>query len=744
MICFGLAISLCSGAYSKEKDVLDRYNVAWDSPSTDSSGSMPLGNGDIGLSLWVEEGGDLVFYISKTDAWSENMRLLKLGRVRVRLSPNPFAEGLPFRQELKLRQGEIAISAGEKDSQVDLRVWVDANRPVVRVEAEGRRPFDIQADLEMWRTGERTLPDTELSHSDPYRGSPSTTVEDPDVVLDKGYDRVVWCHHNARSCWLDSMKLQQLETLIRSFTDPLLNLTFGGAMMGTQMVKAGPTTLRSAGPAARQRLSIFVLTKQTPEVGNWYKALEKTISSVESAPVGKARDAHRKWWDRFWNRSWIYVSEAHDPGSEDPGFSLTRSYILQRYLVACGGRGNCWTKFNGSIFTLPWEGRGPDYRRWSGAQWNQNARLIYWPLIRSGDYDMLLPWHKVYVDCLPFAEARTKVYYGHGGAFFPETMTAWGCYANPDYGWDHEGAPLGLALNTYIRYHWQGGLEVSAMMLQHYRHTQDRNLLKKTVLPFASAVIEFYDKHYKRDENGKIRFYPAQSLETWQDAANPLPEIAGLKYVIGGLLALPADATTEEQRQNWKRILAELPDLPTREVDGKTILSPAGEIFQGASNVENPELYAVFPYRLFGVNKPGLDVACDTFARRNNRALICWRQDDIQMAYLGLTDQAAENVTARLTASVDFRFPAMWGPYSDEVPDMDHGGVGMMALQSMLLQDDGRKILLLPAWPKRWDVAFKLHAPYNTVVEGTYRDGKLQLLKVSPKSRAKDIVDMSR
>ena len=77
---------------------MDRYNVTWDTPSTDSSGSMPLGNGDTGLNLWVEGGGDLLLYISKTDAWSETGRLLKLGRARVRLTPNPFATGKPFRQ----------------------------------------------------------------------------------------------------------------------------------------------------------------------------------------------------------------------------------------------------------------------------------------------------------------------------------------------------------------------------------------------------------------------------------------------------------------------------------------------------------------------------------------------------------------------------------------------------------------------------------------------------------------------
>jgi hypothetical protein len=64
----------------------------------------------------------------------------------------------------------------------------------------------------------------------------------------------------------------------------------------------------------------------------------------------------------------------------------------------------------------------------------------------------------------------------------------------------------------------------------------------------------------------------------------------------------------------------------------------------------------------------------------------------------------------------------------------------MKALQAMLLQTDGSRIFLLPAWPKDWDVAFKLHAPQRTVLEGAYRDGRLQELKVTPASRRQDVV----
>jgi hypothetical protein len=59
----------------------------------------------------------------------------------------------------------------------------------------------------------------------------------------------------------------------------------------------------------------------------------------------------------------------------------------------------------------------------------------------------------------------------------------------------------------------------------------------------------------------------------------------------------------------------------------------------------------------------------------------------------------------------------------------------------MLLQPDGDKILLAPAWPKGWEGDFKLHAPQQITVEASIRNGKIGNLKVNPPERAKDIVD---
>ena len=226
-------------------------------------------------------------------------------------------------------------------------------------------------------------------------------------------------------------------------------------------------------------------------------------------------------------------------------------------------------------------------------------------------------------------------------------------------------------------------------------------------------------------------------------AINPLPEIAGLRWVTEGLLRLPN--LPETDRQAWSELRGLLPPLPARVEywTKKRCLIPALQ-YDVLANFENPELYAVFPYCHFGVGKPNLEMGRETYARRLYKATGCWRQDAIQAALLGLTDEAKRDVTRNFSGThPSFRFPAVWGPNFDWIPDHDHGGVAMIALQRMLLQWDGNRILLLPAWPKDWDVSFKLWAPGNTAVECVYRGGKVESLKVAPEARRQDLEDMS-
>lgn len=736
----GLSLLLCCATWAQPEsnDPLAACNVTWNTPSKDCNGSMPIGNGDIGMNVWVDPGGNLWLLPSKTDAWSENCRLLKLGRVRVSLTPNLFVEGAPFKQVLRLRQGEIAITAGDPDQAVTLTIWVDANNPVIRVQVDSAVPRDMQVALDIWRSARRELTGKELNSAYGLQGAPFRVYVHPDTVVDDQQDRVVWYHRNEESIWENNLSHQGLRGLIDKLADPLLGRTFGGVIAGAGLVKEDATTLRSSTARKRFDLSIYPYCVQTTSAEQWLDQLDQTVARCRAESLKTARERHHAWWDAFWNRSWIRVD-----GSPDLE-TLTRAYTLQRWITACAGRGACPIKFNGTIFTVNGDGFDADYRAWGGPYWWQNTRLPYWPMLACGDFDMMVPLFRMYQDMLPLAEYRTRVWFGHDGAFIGETVYFWGMYNNTNYGWERSAElPIGELTNHYIHREHTASPELMAMMLDYYAHTEDEQFLRETLLPVSDSLLTFWDQHYQTDATGRMKMYPAQALETLQDAVNPTPDIAGLRWVLKGLLSLPPSQTGLARRALWTRLAKKVPPLPMEESEGKRYILGAGKVYGGRGNSENPELYAVFPFRLYGVGKPDLEIGRQTFERRVVKGNNGWRQDDTQAALLGLTETAADYVVDRAkNKHAASRFPAFWGPNFDWIPDQDHGGNLMMALQTMLLQADEGKIRLFPAWPRQWDVDFKLRAPHRTVVEGRLRNGRLIHLNVTPQSRRQDVVIM--
>ncbi len=692
---------------------LDDYNVVWDTPSADSAGSMPLGNGEIALNAWVEPSGDLLFYIASTDAWSGSINdpiygaygLIKVGRVRVSLSPNPFANATGFRQELKLRDGVFEASARPDGKKSRLRLWVDANRPVVQVEYACAEPVRMKVAMESWRTA-------------------PTQWLGADTIVSGQKARVVWYYRGKNKDF-----------------PALVNRTIGAALKGEGFVSAGDMALQSAQPQAVHRVSVHPLTAQCATQEEWISQLDAQIAATDAFAAGQAWNAHRDWWQRFWNRSHIFIT------SGEQSREVTSGYILQRFKNACAGRGDYPIKFNGSLFNV--DNPNPkivqidgkdvpmpitaDFRVWGHQYWFQNTRPIYWPMMASGDFDLMQPLFRMYAGQIQENLKRCRQYYGHDGAYFVET--------GPFWSWMGKTSPEDPA--DYTRHYYLPVIELSAMMLDYFAYTQDRDFAKNTLLPMAEAGVTFYDQHFKRDANGKLFISPANAIETFWKVDGPTPDIAGLKWVLQGLLALPNDLTTHPSQRQWRRLLGELPEIPVGGREGTRIILPHHGPPIKASNCENPELYTVYPFRLYGLGKPQLDLARETFNARKNRMMGCWSQEAVQAAYLGDAFTARKYVTSHLTRKDSrMRFPAFWEGGFDYVPDEDNGGNGLHALQTMLVQFDGAKILLLPAWPKQWDAEFKLHAPMQTTVEGAVRNGKLVKLKVTPESRRKDVVVM--
>ncbi|MDR3093457.1 MAG: DUF5703 domain-containing protein, partial [Bacteroidales bacterium] len=429
MLVFVLAVFSAEGQTKQHQlPAAPNYNLVWDTPSKNSSESMPCGGGDIGLNVWVEK-GDVLFYIAQSGTFDENNTQLKQGRVRIQLSPNPF-EGGTFRQELNLNEGCVLISGKNGDLSADIRVWVDVFHPVVHVEVSGNRNLAASIFYENWRYQDRLMRKGEGIQSS-WRGAlPEGVFTKKDEVAYEG-NRILFYHRNEGETMFDiTAKQQSLESVKDQLFDPLKNLTFGGILEAKGFKPAGTSTgtyqqtdykawkLESEKPLKQWNLNIQLHTEQTDNIAAWKTALNK--------PLAGDKKKNQAWWKAFQDRSFIRITSRD---GTDKGFELSRNYALFRYMLACNAYGEYPTKFNGGLFTYdpsfikestPFT---PDFRAWGGGTFTaQNQRLVYFPMLRSGDFDWMKPQLDFYKRILQTAETRSKVYWGHGGACFTEQI----------------------------------------------------------------------------------------------------------------------------------------------------------------------------------------------------------------------------------------------------------------------------------------------------------------------------------
>lgn len=741
------------------------YNIVWDTPSKNSSESMPCGGGDIGMNVWVEN-GDVLIYIARSGNLDENNALMKTGRIRIKLSPNDF-EGKIFKQELHLQEGYVTVEGENNGIKAMVKIWADVYSPVAHFDITANKKINVEASYESWRYQDRIVKARENFANSWKWAAPKNNVYKKDVIDFKG-NEIVFYHHNTAETIFDATVAQQgMDGVKGQLYNPLQQLAFGGVFNGKNFVPAGTYegnyvntdykgwTIKSATASKQQQLNLCLYNAQVNDIAVWKRSLDslqQTMIANSKSVAGKTQ----QWWQQFWQRSFIHIDYAN---TNTTAWEVGRNYQLFRYMLALNAYGAWPTKFNGGlltvdpVFTDTANKLTPDYRNWGGGLHTaQNQRLVYFPMIKNGDWDLLQPQINFYLRLLKNAELRSKVYWNHGGACFTEQMENYGLPDFAEYGQKRpEGFDKGLEYNAWLEYLWDTVFEFCLMMLEENKYT-GRDITDR--IPFIESCLQFFDEHYQYlakqrgskalDGNGKLILYPGSGAETFKMANNSTSTIAALQTITKKILALPATYLSEDKRNYYQHLLQRIPELNYTLIHGHTTIAPA-KTWERINNVESPQLYPVFPWGIYGVGKPGLDTALNTWNYDTSvikfRSYVGWKQDNIFAARLGLVNDAWELTSKKLQNSPR-RFPAFWGPGFDWLPDHNWGGSGMIGLQEMLLQVDDKKIMLFPAWPKNIDVQFKLHAPYNTTVEAEIKNGKVVTINVLPAERLKDVVVM--
>ena len=248
--------------------------------------------------------------------------------------------------------------------------------------------------------------------------------------------------------------------------NPLENLVWGGALACDSFVLKGEHDgayaeckfhawqYASEKPATTHRIRVCLHKDTSADQEDWDAALQKLID-LTPAEDRTAWEQNLKWWGEFWNRSYLVINSG---GKEDDiAWRIGRNYQLFRYMLACNMNGCEPTLFNGGLFTFDpmyveerdipdelfrLEGETenhsdyieerdqqnftPDHRQWGAAFTGQNQRLVYRPMLKTGDFDMLPSGFSLYLNSLTNARARVRQYWGHDGCCFEEQLTITG------------------------------------------------------------------------------------------------------------------------------------------------------------------------------------------------------------------------------------------------------------------------------------------------------------------------------
>lgn len=733
------------------------YDIVWNTPSSNPSESMPCGGGDIGMNVWVEK-GELLIYLAQSGSLDEHNTMLKAGRIRIKLFPNPFDGGI-FKQQLHLNTGYITVEGESKGVKATVKIWADIKMPIAHVTISSNKRISMEAAYENWRYQDRVVKARENFANSWKWGAPKNNVYKKDSIAFAG-NSVLFYHHNTATTIFDATVAQQgMEKVKDQLYNPLKYLVSGGRMEGVNLVPAGTDTgtyvntdykawkLKSKRANDQFELKVYLLNGQHEVIADWTAKLDQ----LKKVPAATSLQ-NTFWWADFWKRSYIVVDSTQ---RDKAAWEMGRNYQLFRYMLALNATGMWPTKFNGGLLTVDpvYTDKNeltPDYRNWGGGLHTaQNQRLVYFPMIKAGDWDLLQSQLNFYLRLLKNAELRSKVYWNHGGACFTEQMENYGLPDYAEYGTKRpDYFDKGVEYNAWLEYEWDTVFEFCLMMLEEERYTS-KNIQDR--IPFIESCLRFFDEHYQYlatrrgikalDGDGKLVLFPGSGAETFKMANNASSTIAALQTITRRLLELPDTYLSVAQRAHWDSFQKRIPPIPYTQVYGPVTIAPA-KTWERVQNEESPQLYPVFPYGIYGVGKPGLDTALNTWKYdslvakfRSHRG---WKQDNIWAARLGLTEEAWRLTALKLQNS-ERRFPAFWGPGFDWVPDHNWGGSGMIGLQEMLMQTDGKRILLFPAWPRDKDVKFRLQAPYNTTVEAEWKGGKLVKLNVWPEERRKDV-----
>lgn len=755
---------------------IKKCNVSYHVLGKTDRSAMPLGNGELCSSVWVNESGEICFYVSRSDALTEQDRTVKLGMMRVAFKPTPFVKG-KYCQTLDVADGCVSFE-GE-----GTKVWmcVDPESDQIVLSGEFENETEVIVSYENWRKKQFCFGNEFCNDS--------SVMESADIVKEKE-NGILFYHKNGENIIAETAKVEEVEEAIGLMPDELTDRIFGGYIL----LENGKIENKKLVKKEAHSFTLWIRTVSLQ--GSETEFQDGLFQWKNKKNFAEIKENSKMFWNSYWENSYIFV-ENDQPEKvtvekkvlekvEEPQESMvdsisqvTIAYVLTRFMIKCCQNGKYPILYNGMMFNLcPGENRhyetttfgtvctaipgeitsenNPDERSWCVEHLWQNIRHPYHTFLAQGEPDAMKVLFRYYRRFWNINRFRAQKYYHAEGQHNTEMTMSFGLQSVGIYGIDRSGKPIGYAENRHGgAVDVSPGLELLALMLDYYDYADDSQFFKEEIQVYAKDLFRYIETRFTQRIDGKLVMEPLQSVETYWDTRNPVTVVSGMWSVSKRLLnSKDLDKELREYFENYQR---QIPEICCREEEGEIVLQPAEKYGEERHNVEIPELYACFPFNLYNQFSNDAELMKRTFKKRLKEyggtryfeigghtyipSYSGWQYHGIVAARLGMTEMAKDILTHNVQLkNPGTRFPAMWGPIYDGVPDTDHGANIIHLLQEMVMQVDGENIYLLPAFPKEWNVCFKLHPNINTTICVEYKSGSLRKIEVYPEKAKERVI----
>ncbi len=484
-------------------------------PYTFSVDAPLLGNGSFGVAVSGDP-EEIVFYLARNDFWRLKSSYNEsypsvLGKLQLKIAQ---FEGATYSVEQELYTATTYMKFNKNKHQISIKTYVFSDQDLFILELENVGSDSIQGELNLLTPGYET------------GGLPST--------MKKGVDK-------------------NIQYISRQWDKDVDIETIAACAMKMLECSSPSFTIRP-----KEKLFVALSSSSNFKSNDCLSHTIDIVKSVEQKDFAEFHALHKKWWDQYWNKSFVSI---HDP-------VLEKAYYQSLYVIGSASRD---LEFPPGIFGTWVTQERPD---WNGDyHLNYNHQAPFYALFSSNRIEQALPYNYPLLEIADRTRTRSKNLFGIDGIFMPVgvgpkgiEVTYSGEGANTRQFYKDHGFLEGGGLYFFQK---SNALHCINNMASLCYYTYDQAYIN-LVYPFIKGVVDFWEGFLVFEEGRYVIHHDACSEGPNGDVNNILT-LGFLQNALQTVIDMSIELNVDiDKRAVWKDIQVKLSKYPTYTRGGKT------------------------------------------------------------------------------------------------------------------------------------------------------------------------------